>query len=297
MKTHKIMAFCLVIIVGVVAFLLEVNGKESQPQEKISLHDQWANSPHAGSLDTPEEKVSLNKPGCAKCHTAEGYREVILAGKASTAPYENVTGITCAACHDMEKISKDDPAIRAGNVEKSCIGCHRILSFDAANLQGSMVKGMGGAEFEGEKYKSSAHGMIPKNCAGCHMAESPEGDRALYLGGHTFLTAAEFEGKRELNPNACVGCHKDITMDDVAKSQAQFEELLADLENLLPKQEGENPDSDVHKPKCPKDPSLSPVEAMASFNYYFVLNDGTRGLHNPTYCKKLLEDSIAALKK
>jgi len=297
MKTHKIMAFCLVIMVGVTAVLLETNGKETLPQEKISLSDQWANSPHAGSMDTPEEKVNLNKPGCAECHTAEGYQEVILAGKESTAPYENVSGITCSACHDMEKISKEDPAIRAGSVERSCAGCHNILTSHAANQQENMIKGEGGAEFEGEKYKSSAHGMIPKNCAGCHMAESPAGARGLYLGGHTFLAVAEFEGERELNPNACTGCHKGMTMADVTESQAQFEKLLAELENLLPKQEGENPESDVHKPKGPKDPSLSPVEAKASFNYYFVLQDGTRGLHNPAYSMKLLEDSIAALKK
>jgi len=302
MKAHKIMAVCLVLLVGVIAILLESNGKEPLIQGKISLHDQWANSPHAGSLDTPEEKVSMNKPGCAKCHTAAGYQEVILAGKDSTAPYENVTGITCAACHDMEKISKDDPAIRADSVAKSCVGCHNILFHSVkksftASLQGSMVKGKDGSEFDGEKYKSSAHSMIPKNCVGCHMAESPEGDRALYLGGHTFLAAAEFDGKRVLNSNACVGCHKGITMDDVVKSQSEFKELLTELENLLPKQEGDSPGSDVLAPKFPKDSSLSPVESKASFNYYFVLKDGTLGLHNPTYCKKLLEDSIAALKK
>ncbi len=35
--------------------------------------DQWRNSPHARSMDSMADRLSMNQPGCAHCHTAEGY--------------------------------------------------------------------------------------------------------------------------------------------------------------------------------------------------------------------------------
>ena len=48
------------------------------------------------------------------------------------------------------------------------------------------------------------------------------------------------------------------------------------------------------------DPSLGErnnpdAEAKAAYNYYFVLKDGTWGVHNPKYIRALLRDSISVL--
>ena len=42
--------------------------------------------------------------------------------------------------------------------------------------------------------------------------------------------------------------------------------------------------------------ALTEAQSRASFNYYFILKDGTWGIHNPVYIPKLLKDSISALK-
>lgn len=280
-----------------------------------SIQDQWAHSPHAGSMNTPEEQIKMNKTGCAHCHTAQGYWEVILEGKESTAPYENPTGLDCLACHDFTpdltckgchgmKIDgkPTETPLRAGKVENACTGCHDILvqndTEDFSSCpQGSLLKGKGGAEFNGKTYKTGGHSKVEKNCAGCHMAASPGGKDALELGGHTFRVITKGKTPRVFNPNGCTPCHDNMTYEFVKNSQAKYKKLMETLRDLLPQKPKGTAKSPDQSPKFPKDPSLNKIEAMAAYNYYQVLKDGTYGVHNPVYIKKLLEDSIDALGK
>ncbi len=276
-----------------------------------SIHDQWTLSPHAGSMDTPEEQSRMNKTGCAHCHTAQGYWEVILEGKKSTAPYDNPRGLDCLACHEFspdltckgchpkKKDGKPtETPLRAGKVENACTGCHDILvqndTEDFSSCpQGSLLRGEGGAEFNGNTYKTGGHSKIEKNCAGCHMAASPTGNP----GGHTFRVITKGKTPRIFNPNGCTPCHENITYEFVKESQAKYKKLLQTLRDLLPQKPKGTAKSPDQSPKFPKDPSLNKIEATAAYNYYQILKDGTYGTHNPVYIKKLLQDSINALQK
>ena len=283
----------LTLIIICPVFVLSFFPAEQEKATDHVIQKQWENSLHAGSLDTPDEKERMNQSGCAHCHTAQGYWREILAGKKSQAPYENATGITCEACHDPEKMSSDDPALRAGGPEKACTGCHDILVQNddkgfSSCLQGTMLRGEGGAEFEGTAYRTATHSQVENNCVGCHMAESPQGDQQFLLGGHVFRVITKSQEPRLFNDTGCMECHVTITLAGIDKSQVEVKELMQELKDLLPKQkDGE--------PKFPEDPSLNKIQAKAAFNYYFILKDGTWGIHNPIYIRQLLESSLEAL--
>ena len=260
---------------------------------KSVIQKQWQNSLHASSMDTPEEKERMNQPGCAHCHTAQGYWREILAGKKSKAPYENTTGITCEACHDPEKMSPSDPALRAGGPEKACTGCHDILVQNddqgfSSCLQGTMLRGEGGAEFEGTAYRTATHSQVANNCVGCHMAAVSDKNQQFLLGGHVFRVITKGQEPRLFNDTGCMECHVTLTLAGIDKSQAEVKELMQTLKALLPKQkDGE--------PKFPEDPSLNKIQAKAAFNYHYILKDGTWGIHNPIYIRQLLQRSLEAL--
>jgi hypothetical protein len=81
----------------------------------------------------------------------------------------------------------------------------------------------------------------------------------------------------------------------VRNYQNKTKKLLETLANLLPLRpaEGSTPSN---KPRSPKNPLLNELQSRASYNYYTIYKDGTFGIHNPVYSKKLLEISIEALK-
>jgi hypothetical protein len=273
-------------------------GQDSTSDDMIQK--QWENSLHAGSMDTPQERKRMNQPGCAHCHTAQGYWREILAGKKSKAPYENATGITCEACHDTDKMNEDDIALRAGGPEKACTGCHDILVQNddkgfSSCLTGTMLRGEGGAEFKGWTYRTATHSQVENNCVGCHMAESPEGAERFLLGGHVFRVITKGREPRLFNDSGCSDCHVKISLAGIDQSQAEVKELMQELKSLLPKQKALLPEQKDREPKFPEDPSLNKIQSQAAFNYYYILKDGTWGIHNPIYTRQLLKSSIEAL--
>jgi len=302
-KQQKFMIYVLLLIL-----LVCLNSSKSktpaspaQSGKEIQYND-WLASPHAMSMDTPEGRERMNKTGCAHCHTAQGYWEVILEGKESSAPYEDVTGLSCIACHHTENEPSKVGELRVKGIKHVCTGCHDlIVENDADNLswcpQGSILRGEGGAEFEGKDYPTGVHSMLDKNCVTCHMAPKPVGRDEAMPGGHTFRAITKGETPRKLNRNGCVQCHDWISPEWVEMKQAEFKNLLETLADLLPKKSSSIDNAQSREPKFPKDPSLSKAEAMASFNYWMVVKDGTFGVHNPVYLKKLLEDSIESLKR
>ena len=89
MRTRTFFFGLFILLCGLSYILASSSGLMSKDKADDAKKKQWAISAHAGSMDTPEEKERMNKTGCAHCHTAQGYWEVILAGKDSTAPYKN----------------------------------------------------------------------------------------------------------------------------------------------------------------------------------------------------------------
>jgi formate-dependent nitrite reductase cytochrome c552 subunit len=294
-----VIVILFILLVGIIIGLVitpHPSSQENAPPEPQAdlIQAQWSHSLHSGSMGTPEERERMNQPGCAHCHTAQGYRHEILGENESDAPYTNAQGLTCFACHVEEKPVVGQASLRAGTSDKACTGCHDILVRNdgegfSSCLQGAMLRGEGGEEFEGQVYETGKHSQIARKCVECHMAPAAYTANELKLGGHTFRVITKEETPRMFNPSPCQECHDDLTLEDVTQSQAEIRELMQELKSLLSLQtDGE--------PKFPKDPSLSPTQSKAAYNYHFIFKDGTWGVHNPVYIRKLLTDSIQALK-
>jgi len=273
----------------------------TQPlQAQETIRSQWEASPHAGSLDTPDEQVRMNRPGCAHCHTAQGYEEVVLKGLESTAPYTDPVGLTCEACHMASEGEGDVGPLKAGATREACRGCHdELVSNRPDDLswcsQWGIFDGTGGVEIPGREYGTGTHAGLDGGCVACHMASPAPDSDPLLLGGHTFRVKTKGDLPPAFNPGPCRPCHGSMTIERLTADQGQVRGLLAELASLLPLKP-DPADPSATEPRYPADPSLDETEARASYNYWLVQKDGSFGVHNPVYTRDLLEHSIADLK-
>jgi formate-dependent nitrite reductase cytochrome c552 subunit len=158
--------------------------------------------------------------------------------------------------------------------------------------QGMMLPGLNGYEIPGPlAYENSMHTVLLANsaknaCVTCHMGTVQEGDAS---GGHTFRVISE-DGN--INTAACAECHTNANdlnalVDD---RQAQIEARLAELEALLEARGMWNPANEQNTKG-----KYAEYEAGALFNFRYVAEDKSRGVHNFKYANALLVNSIAAL--
>ncbi|MDX1477691.1 MAG: hypothetical protein R3301_08270, partial [Saprospiraceae bacterium] len=107
-------------------------------------------------------------------------------------------------------------------------------------------------------------------------------------GGHTFRVETE-DG--ELNTNGCVECHSDEDALVMLKeeTQATLEAALEELRLRLI-EVGILTESDRAVQG-----TWGPVEAGCLWNYFYLLEDQSYGIHNFSYAMKLIENSLEAL--
>ncbi len=271
--------------------------------------NEWEETAHAHSVGEPTNLGHMNRTSCAICHTAEGYVYERIGGKPTAAPYEDAHGITCAACHDPH--SNQFPHQTRKAMADLCTDCHmtRLSSHGVHHsTQGPMVAGVlgmpytgtptsgydkwGGWQLPGYRYANSSHSGLPENCVTCHMAVSPADSLVGKLGGHTFKVAYAMDSTTTiLNPKGCEECHGEVSMEFVEQSQNKVKGLLEQLRVMLP----HNTTGDTTQPLSPGNATLKPIQKAASYNYYFVLNDGSYGVHNHLYSTGLLLSSIEQL--
>jgi len=122
-------------------------------------------------------------------------------------------------------------------------------------------------------------------------------------GGHTFSMSAEgLDGVVHL-VEACVECHGEIESFDFARQdydgdgvvegiQTEVKGLLNKLSMLLPPIGVPADPMDAH---MPVDSSWSRPQLKAAYNWLFVVEDGSYGVHNLSYAVGLLKASIADL--
>jgi predicted CXXCH cytochrome family protein len=256
---------------------------------------QWDHSRHPYSADEPGTPEYMNRSSCSRCHTAQGYVRETINEQPSTAPYKYVEGITCSACHDPHSDENDFQLRRASGADV-CDDCHteRISSRGLHHShQSNMLYGISGYEYPNEIYPDGTHSLIPGKCIQCHMAPSPADTMITKVGGHTFAVSSDNGTPDDstddiLNDEGCKGCHGSVSITFLRYSQAKFVNLLDSLASLLPKDQNGNVRNHL-------DTLLTLTEKGGAFNYYFVLNDGSYGMHNHSYAAKLLWDSIKRL--
>jgi hypothetical protein len=150
----------------------------------------------------------------------------------------------------------------------------------------------------GQTIPSSAHrNAVTNTCATCHMQKLDRTDPDLvHVGGHTFEIG--YNG-RDLVA-ACQQCHgpsvtdfdfplQDYDGDGVIQGvQTEVQNLLNKLALLLP------PVGQAKTTVSP-DATWTAPQLEAAYNYLFVQEDGSMGIHNTAYAVGLLKTSIADL--
>lgn len=268
------------------------------------------------------------KIACTTCHsnvhtsytfadfrplTTEAEVPLTMWGAAKKIDFTKKSGNLCAKCHQPRPITAS-----TGNV----ISYASLVSAPTTNYnlssisyrtgvhygtQGSMAAGVGGIEF-GSGYTNSAHATTA-SCASCHMS-TPSG----MSGGHSFV--ANFTGCNT------TGCHTTMSATNATYTSAvaDINSKLAQLatkinaigagKDILEKDATDNQYHgyfDIYDASANADgwyknpangnpafPTLTNAQFGAIINYQLVFRDGSHGVHNYPYMKKLLENSLAA---
>ena len=252
-----------------------------------------------------------------------------IAGRPDTsaAPVQRVVCVTCHDPHNAENPGQlrtvadvplvtangRSPVITIGGSGKLCMHCHharRAGEFQIdegyghfgphANPQADMMAGETGYEavaLPGETWADPSHLNVQNSCKTCHlnMIEFGGGPGGAAAKGHTFLPTVE----------ACVNCHgaitafTDISALDDFDGDGSVEGLQLEVAGLLHKLETAIVDSMLARgvdttnfdfEHLVGDSSISTFkERQAGWNYFFVEEDKSHGVHNPDYAIQLLQ--------
>jgi hypothetical protein len=254
-----------------------------------------------------ESYVRGTSSSCVGCHSGGGFSAMVAAGLTPDAMEEgdpDPTRQDCRACHQVHvtytgedwALETTDPVVfyafedltYDGGTGNLCANCHQprrqIAEADAdGNVevtsthwgphhggQGAMILGVAGAgEVEGSP--SSHYSMVEDTCVACHLGEG---------GSHTF----------EADVAACQDCHSGMESFDDTGLQTEVQEGLDQLEEALVARGWL--DEEGH----PAVTNIPAPEAYALWNWIFIAHeDGSLGVHNPTYTRDLIAASLEAL--
>lgn len=263
----------------------------------------------------PHVNYSLYGKDCASCHSHQGFTEILLTGRDTVAAINPIpVAFTCKTCHgshesfdpedgDMTPLNGTNPVtlrmdnhattIDMGN-SNLCVNCHQpraagpqddgtgMFTIHSSHYgphhgtQSTVLEGIGGVEL-GSGYPavgSDVHRQ-QSSCTQCHLTYTHGAD----YGGHKFTVGVA----------VCTTCHESATNLDINGAQTQIEGLIEELAVKLIAQG--IMDEEGHAIVGTYDITL----AQAFYNYKFVTEDNSKGVHNYDYVKTLLINSIAAI--
>jgi hypothetical protein len=307
----------------------------TSPQDQVGpILTQWANPApgqtafHGATPPTSQDGIPLNMASnpshegdgerrCISCHTAKGFVELRVYGKAMTqAEVDRIAkdsvardkGVSCDACHgrrgDGQFHGEDANALRMDK-RQLCDACHNAETVTFADFrdhgavvrhpQSEMLDGVAGDAPPGAPTPSTtSHSGLPDGCVTCHY------DSGHALGKHDFLP----------NTQTCAGCHPGLTtFDRTARGDydgdGALEGIQTEVSGLL----------DILKAALLLDPQMSfagerfdyagasdhkltgasDVQKRSVFNWYSVDDDKSRGVHNAARTVQLLQKSYLEL--
>ena len=282
----------------------------------VAARKQYDMSAHAtGDTYNRNRNNSSRYSSCEPCHTNEGF---VAAATGEPVTADEFTNVSCFTCHEphtngtlalrtteaVTLLNKEVFDHGAGNL---CATCHHsrtdvdteVFANDTLNSrygphhsnQSDMLIGTNAYEYEDYDYTSAhAHALAEDACLQCHMAAPLYG-----TGGHSFYLANEEEEYD--NVKGCnTGCHnggvEDFEHNDL---QADIKTLVDSLGAIL-LEAGlleEVDDNGVTVLEPTEDRVVMTADSLgAVFNYVYVLEDRSMGIHNPYYAEDLLKSSI-----
>lgn len=225
----------------------------------VTCHD-----PHAktGNLTVEGGEAQLRHP-LSSTDTSQ------IVGGTTAATYTNFNH-QCAECHNGRGVNASDAALTASTARPAM----------HLSNQYNMLVGEGGVEGSGSATKQTAHVNAVGQCAHCHMPGA----------SHAFKTNYD---------TSCQPCHS--TNDAAARAAALKTEISnslyaletrlgnwasAKLGNSILWEYTTNIPAGI----TPPDQSKVPIEIKrARHNYYFLVRDGSMGVHNSAYSRLLIQ--------
>jgi hypothetical protein len=288
---------------------------------------QYATSSHGKNL-VQVEYPGVNNASCAKCHNGTGF--YLSASSQTISGAQATMSIGCASCHDphsdqnphqLRKVTADSLMngykIASGGLGQLCMNCHKgrrnanVYTLKWASHYGphygtqtDMFFGQNAYQFGDNSITgNSTHTQLEDACVTCHMSTAA-GNMVNLLGGHTWnMSSPDSTGKNIVdNVAVCQSCHGPIaSFDDIQAAddydgngktegvQTEVKGLLAKLAAMLPK--------DATGAVATDSASIAgkPNYLRAVYDYYFVANDGSYGVHNAKYTFAVLTRALSTL--
>lgn len=284
---------------------------------------EWEESRHSIATRYP---TGEGRGSCVGCHSGIGFIDRVKGAEEFRTGYE---AITCQVCHDPHDASNphqlrtvaevtlmNGEVISEGGTGKLCMNCH--MSRRDADVyvqeyhnhygphhgpQADMLVGTNAVEY-GQEMRNSAHLFAVEDaCATCHMPGTAMDDPArTHAGGHTFKptwdNGTPDDPSDDLHLTApCVSCHGpmdsfDLPRDDfngngvVEGVQTEVAGLMDILGRALPP---------MGEPDVAVTEDYTSAELKAAYNYEFVREDGSMGVHNTRYTVGILRAAIKDL--
>lgn len=296
---------------------------DSEPYHNYNV--QWALSKHSATTQRP---TGEGRASCVGCHSAPGFVDR-LDGVPTAERRLDWEAITCVACHDphgaenphqLRSIADvtlmNGETIPGGGSGRICMNCHvsRRNAETYVNQysghygphygpQTDMLAGANAVEY-GKDIPSSSHFFAVKDtCVTCHMGEVARGQPGFnQVGGHTFKPTNLVMGDDGVETHvevtsSCTNCHGPIDTFNLVRDDFdgdgmregimdEVDGLLHNLALMLPP---------MGEPVVQVTADYTPGQLKAAFNYMFVENDGSHGIHNARYATGILKASIEDL--
>ena len=223
-------------------------------------------------------------------------------------------GAVCLECHQVRNGAATNQLVKYPIGQPTWFGGSSFGVHD--NPQGDMIEGVNAFTY-GQTIPSSAHRIAVTNlCVGCHMQTLASSDPGLYLaGGHTFNMSYNVVTNGVTNTvdkvGVCVQCHGQIASFDMPRGdyngdgviegvQTEVQKLLDKLSTMLPNSTYQaNSNNYVADGLVKTSVSFKtnwPSKFLkAGYNWQFVANDGSMGVHNAPFAVGLLKASIGDL--
>jgi len=256
---------------------------------------------------TGEAFVRGGSGSCAGCHGSEGPKARINAGlhprDESIEGVTNASPYNCRTCHNIHttyteadfSLTGDEQAVKMaftdgtfdGGAGNLCANCHQIRNVKPEVADGNievtssrfgthhgaeaqMLLGEGGLGVSGSP--STHYQMVENTCVACHMGDERN---------HTYEPEVE----------RCQECHADAEDFNMNGVQTEVQAMFDELTDLFTEQGYIDPENGRWVTGM-----YPEAIANAMWNYKFVIEDQSMGVHNSTYAKALLEQALEALK-
>ncbi len=299
---------------------IQCHNKEAKV-EKIKA--QWGESTHALGGNA----AYANRAGCVQCHTSQGFLEYIAEGStADISVPEEPMQINCYTCHNIhDTYTTDDWALTKPGAQtlevkyagadvvwdkgnsNQCVFCHQSRNVSPAPTQGgadfqitstrigphhgpnaNLILGKTPFEITGTAYPTTNPHSTASGCLTCHMS-TPYGYMA---GGHNMGVWYDSHGTETMLKTGCTTCHTDATA-----LTSKITTLTNDVTSKIATLQAKLTTAGIYNASTAlaKTGTFKANAVLAYLNYNTVVEDRSKGIHNPGYIKALLDNSIAAM--